>query len=42
MWCKACNFTKTSTTAWVFFTFFKLYEWDQIAQRTTDLFLRDK
>ena len=30
---KACNFTKIKTPPWVFFTFFKLYEWYQIAQR---------
>ena len=32
---KACNFTKSNTPSWVFFTFFKLYEWYQIAQSTT-------
>ena len=32
----ACNFTKINTPLWVFFTFFKLYKWYQIAQRTTD------
>ena len=32
---KACNFTKINTPPWVFFTFFKLYKWYQIAQRTT-------
>ena len=31
----ACNFTKSNTHLWVFFTFFKLYTWYQIAQRTT-------
>ena len=31
----ACNFTKINTPPWVFFTFFKLYKWYQIAQRTT-------
>ena len=31
----ACNFTKINTPPWVFFTFFKLYEWYQIAQSTT-------
>ena len=30
-----CNFTKISTPPWVFFTFFKLFKWYQIAQRTT-------
>ena len=29
------NFTKNNTSPWVFFTFFKLYKWYQIAQRTT-------
>ena len=28
----ACNFTKSNSSSWVFFTFFKLY---QIAQRIT-------
>ena len=32
---EACNFTKSNTPPWVFFTFFKFYEWYQIAQRTT-------
>ena len=32
---EACNFTKIDTPLWVFFTFFKLYKWYQIAQRTT-------
>ena len=32
---KACNFTKINTISWVFFTFFKLYKWYQIAQRIT-------
>ena len=32
---KACNFTKVNTPPWLFFTFFKLYEWYQIAQHTT-------
>ena len=30
-----CNFTKINTPPWVFFTFFKLYKWYQITQRTT-------
>ena len=29
------NFTKSSTPPWVFFTFFKLYKWCQIAQSIT-------
>ena len=32
---KACTFTKSDTPPWVFFTFFKLYKWCQIAQRTS-------
>ena len=28
----ACNFTKSHTLPWVFFTFFKFYKWYQIAQ----------
>ena len=28
----ACNFTKSNTPPWVFFMFFKLYNWHQIAQ----------
>ena len=32
----ACKFTKSNTPRWVFFTFFKLYEWYQIPQRITD------
>ena len=31
----ACNFTKNNTPLCVFFTFFKLYKWHQIAQRIT-------
>ena len=31
----ACNFTKINTPPWLFFTFFTLYKWYQIAQRTT-------
>ena len=30
---QVCNFDKSSTPPWVFFTFFKLYKWYQIAQR---------
>ena len=29
---KVCNFTKSNTPPWVFFTFFKLYKWYQIKQ----------
>ena len=32
---KACNLTKSNTHPWVVFTFFKLYKWCKIAQRTT-------
>ena len=31
----ACNFTKINIPPWVFFTFFKLYKWYQIAQHIT-------
>ena len=34
---KARNFTKSNTTPWVFFTFFKLHKWHQIAQNITDV-----
>ena len=30
------NFSKINTLPWVFFTFFKLYKWYQIAQCTTN------
>ena len=32
---KRCNFTKSNAPPWVFFTFFKLCKWYQIAQRIT-------
>ena len=32
---EACNFTKSNSPSWVFFTFFKLYESCKIAQSTT-------
>ena len=31
----ACNFTKSNIPPWVFFTFFKLYKWYQMAQNIT-------
>ena len=31
----ACNFTKSNTPPWVFFTFFKFRKWYQIAQSIT-------
>ena len=34
---ETCNFTKTNTPPWLFFTFLKLYKWFQIAQRITYL-----
>ena len=34
---EACNFTKDNTDPWVFFTFFKLYKWYQIAQSITNV-----
>ena len=33
-------FTKINTPPWVFFTFFKLYKWYQIAQRITNNILQ--
>ena len=33
-----CNFTKSNTPPWVFFTFFKLYKCYQIAQGITYYF----
>ena len=30
-----CRFTKSNTSPWVFFTFFKFYKWYHIAQRIT-------
>ena len=33
----ACNFTKSNTPPWVFFTLLKLYKWYQIAQNTINL-----
>ena len=35
---KAFTFTKNNTPPWVFFTFFKLYKWYQIAQNITSEF----
>ena len=35
-WLKACNFTESNTPPWVFFMFFKLCKWYQIAQRITN------
>ena len=32
---EACIFTKINTSPWVFFTYFKLYKWYQIAQSIT-------
>ena len=37
---EACNFTKSNTPSWVFFTFFKLYKWYQIAQFITETVTR--
>ena len=33
----ACHFTKSNTPPWVFFMFFKLKKWYQIAKRITFL-----
>ena len=35
MFCAYWQATKTSTPPWVFFTFFNLYIWQQIAKRIT-------
>ena len=35
-----CNFSKSNTPPWVFFKFFKLYKWYQIAQSIIYIFLR--
>ena len=32
---EACNFTKSSTSPWVVFTFFKLWKWYQIVQNVS-------
>ena len=32
---RSVTFTKTNIPLWVFFTFFKLYKWYQIAQNVT-------
>ena len=37
----ACNFTKINTPPWVFFTFFELYKWYQIAQCITYMCLNE-
>ena len=34
----AYKFTKINIPPWVFFTFFELYKWYQIAQRITDIY----
>ena len=36
---EACNFTKINTPRWVFFTFFQLHKWYQIAQRTANVII---
>ena len=36
----ACNFTKSNTRPWVFFTLFKLYKWYQIVQRLTFIYIK--
>ena len=30
-----CYFSKSNTPPWVFFTFFKFYKWNQVAQPIT-------
>ena len=37
---KACNFTKSGTPPWMFFTFLILYKWYQAAQNVS--FHKDK
>ena len=37
---KACNFTKSNTPQWVFFTFFKLHKWYQIVQSVSTILFR--
>ena len=37
---KACNFTKSNSPLWVFFTFLKLFKWYQIAQSITCIQLK--
>ena len=37
---ETCNFTKIYTPSWVFFMFFKLCKWCQIAQHITYIFSR--
>ena len=34
---RSVTFTKINTPPWMFLTFFKLYKWYQVAQRTTYL-----
>ena len=36
----ACNFTKSNTRPWVFFTLFKLHKWYQIVQRLTFIYIK--
>ena len=36
---QACTFTKSKTPPWLFFTFFKLYKWYQIAPKCLKSFL---
>ena len=38
----ACNYTKRNSPPWVFFTFFKLCEWYQIAQNITYVTLQEQ
>ena len=38
----ACNFTKSNTPPWLFFTFLKLCTRYQISQRTTNIYVLEK
>ena len=39
--CKVAGSTKINTPPWLFFTFFKLYKWNQIVQHTTYFFIEE-
>ena len=41
MQAEACNFTKSNTPPWGFFTFFKLYKWYQIVQSITNTIIQE-
>ena len=37
LYASACNFTKSNTPPWIFFTLFKLCKWYQIAQSVSNM-----